>query len=253
MPALIDDPSAPTMYRQSGAQPYPQAGDALPSDITARPVTLRDGSQAIVYPFPSQSSVPPALLTYLASVFAAEIEAGDTYPLIEPMSPEAFSKYWLQNFAAIMIANPNGDLPTSTLPPSTNLDWSTLTLGTFYIKPNYPGRSSHICNAGFLVSPSARGKGVGRTLGEAYLDYAPRLGYSYSVFNLVYETNTASLRIWDGLGFERIGRIPRCGNLKSYPGRLVDAVVYGKDLTQGGEKDVGMVDGEKGEPEVRGV
>lgn len=54
-------------------------------------------------------------------------------------------------------------------------------------------------------------------------------GYTYSVFNLVYETNTASTKIWDSLGFKRIGRVPSCGILKSYS-YPVDAIIYGRDL-----------------------
>jgi hypothetical protein len=57
-------------------------------------------------------------------------------------------------------------------------------------------------------------------------------GYTYSVFNLVYETNVASCRIWDALGFKRIGRVKGCGNLKSYPDTLIDAIIYGRDLAQ---------------------
>jgi len=51
----------------------------------------------------------------------------------------------------------------------------TLPLTFIPPQPNYPGRSSHICNAGFLVHESARGQGVGRILGEAYLKWAPEL------------------------------------------------------------------------------
>jgi len=54
-------------------------------------------------------------------------------------------------------------------------------------------------------------------------------GYIYSIFNLVYETNVASCKIWDGLGFERVGRVKMCGKLKSYD-YLVDAIIYGRDL-----------------------
>lgn len=50
------------------------------------------------------------------------------------------------------------------------------------------------------------------------------------MFNLVYETNVASIRIWEQLGFERIGRVKGCGQLRSYPGRLIDAIVFGRDL-----------------------
>jgi H2C2 zinc finger len=59
-------------------------------------------------------------------------------------------------------------------------------------------------------------------------------GYTYSVFNLVYETNTASTRIWDSLGFKRIGRVPACGNLRSST-EMVDAIIYGRDLGPDGE------------------
>lgn len=60
-------------------------------------------------------------------------------------------------------------------------------------------------------------------------------GYTYSVFNLVYESNVASCRIWDALGFKRIGRVKGCGNLKSYPDQLIDAIIYGRDLGPEGE------------------
>lgn len=52
----------------------------------------------------------------------------------------------------------------------------------------------------------------------------------YSVFNLVYETNVASIRIWDALGFKRIGRVKGAGNLRSSPHELVGAIIYGRDL-----------------------
>jgi hypothetical protein len=62
-----------------------------------------------------------------------------------------------------------------------------------------------------------------------------RQGYTYSVFNLVYETNVASCRIWDALGFKRIGRVKGCGNLRSHPDQLIDAIIFGRDLDPEGE------------------
>lgn len=50
------------------------------------------------------------------------------------------------------------------------------------------------------------------------------------MFNLVYESNVASCRIWDALGFKRIGRIPDSGKLRSCPEKLVDAIIYGRSL-----------------------
>ncbi|KAH8165211.1 hypothetical protein CIB48_g3021 [Xylaria polymorpha] len=229
MPAIMDDPSAPTIHRVSGEPPYPDPNKPalLPTNIRPRQVTLRDRQTiATVVPFVSREQVPPSLLRYLADQFAKEIEGGDTYPMIDPMPFEKFSAYWLQNFAGIMLLG-QIDSPDEVV---EGKDWSHECLGSFYIKPNYPGRSSHVCNAGFLVTDAVRNRGVGRLMGETYLDWAPKLGYSYSVFNLVYETNVASCRIWDALGFKRIGRVKGCGNLKSYPDRLVDAIIYGRDL-----------------------
>ena len=40
----------------------------------------------------------------------------------------------------------------------------------------------------------------------------------------------ASCRIWDSLGFKKIGRVKGCGNLRSFPDQLVDAIQYGRDL-----------------------
>ncbi|KAI2470738.1 hypothetical protein F4781DRAFT_421134 [Annulohypoxylon bovei var. microspora] len=231
MPAIMDDPSSPTIYRVTGLTPFPDPNKPeLPSNVLPRQVTLRDRQTiATVVPFASRDQVPISLLSYLSDQFAKEIEGGDTYPMVDPMPLDKFSAYWFQNCAGIMLL---GQIE-SAADVVNGMDWSRECLGSFYIKPNYPGRSSHVCNGGFLVTEAARNRGVGRLMGESYLDWAPKLGYSYSVFNLVYETNVASCKIWDALGFKRIGRVKGCGSLKSYPDRLIDAIIYGRDLGPG--------------------
>lgn len=92
-------------------------------------------------------------------------------------------------------------------------DWEKVYAFSYYIKPNYPGRSSHLCNAGFVVPPATRGLGLGGVAGKSFLSYAPRCGYRGSVFNLVYQTNEASVKIWERLGFEKVGKIPDAGRL----------------------------------------
>jgi len=37
---------------------------------------------------------------------------------------------------------------------------------SYYIKPNYQGRSSHVCNGGFVVPESSRGLGIGGIAGR---------------------------------------------------------------------------------------
>ena len=236
MPAVMDDPTGPTLYRVSGPAPFPDPGSpGLPADILPRQVTLRDRQTvATIVPFASRHQLPPSLLVYLCDQLNREIDGGDTYPMMEPFGVDGFADYWFQTFGAVMLL---GNLEGAD-DVAEGRDWSKECLGSFFIKPNYPGRSSHICNASFIVTDGSRNRGVGRLMGEAYLDWAPRLGYTYSVFNLVYETNVASIRIWDALGFKRIGRVKACGNLRSHPDRLIDAIIYGRDLgNAGGDAD----------------
>ncbi|KAF2196559.1 hypothetical protein GQ43DRAFT_404837 [Delitschia confertaspora ATCC 74209] len=233
MPAMLEDPTAPVIYRSSGVMPYPNPGGALPVGILPRQITLRDRvTTATLIPFANPAQVPITLLAYLSDQLNREIEKGDTYPMDQRMPLEAFGPYWFGLFGAVMLLGEIHSVEEVHEMASMGRDWEKECLGSFYIKPNYPGRSSHVCNGGFLVTDGARNRGVGRLMGETYLEWAPKLGYTYSVFNLVYETNVVSCKIWDALGFKRIGRVKGAGNLKSYPGDFVDAIIYGRDLGQ---------------------
>ncbi|PSN69363.1 histone acetyltransferase-like protein [Corynespora cassiicola Philippines] len=220
MPAMLDDPTSPLLKH----------GVAAPN-FAPKVVTLKDNSTATIVPFTALSQAPASLVSFLCGQLAAEIERGDTYPMLEPMPLATFGPYWFGNFAAAIFL---GEIKSvEEVGNMEAADWSSICLGSFYVKPNYPGRSSHVCNAGFLVTEASRNRGVGKTLGRAYLEWAPKLGYTYSVFNLVYETNVASCRIWDSLGFERIGRVKKCGRLRSFPEKKIDAIIYGYDFEQG--------------------
>jgi len=87
------------------------------------------------------------------------------------MSVETFGKYWFQNFGAVMLLGEVNDVQAL----EGRVDWEKACMGSFYVKPNYPGRSSHVCNGGFLVTDAARNRGVGRLMGEGYLEWAPQL------------------------------------------------------------------------------
>jgi hypothetical protein len=177
MPAMLDDPTAPTIHRVSGDAPYPQLGDnKLPENIFPKQVTLRDRiTTATLLPCKTADHVPRQLLTNLCETLNQEIEKGDTYPMVEPLSVQAFGTYWFQSFGAIMVMGDIDGLASLHEMERNGADWSKLCLGSFYVKPNYPGRSSHVCNGGFIVTDAARNKGVGRLMGEGYLEWAPRL------------------------------------------------------------------------------
>ncbi|KIM40288.1 hypothetical protein M413DRAFT_176172 [Hebeloma cylindrosporum] len=185
----------------------------------------------------------PGLLEYLGGVFAKEVEDGMTYPQEGEMTQETFETYFFAAdvFVAI-IGGKSREITTSGAQELLNIGietekagrtWNECIAGYYYIKPNYPGRSSHICNAGFVVPPAHRGSGFGALLAKSYVHYAPLLGYQASVFNLVYVNNIASVKLWERLGFSKAGRIPRAGRLRTKDGigeEYVDAWVFYKSF-----------------------
>lgn len=187
---------------------------------------LKDGTPVTLLPFNSYEETPANIVNAIFELFNAIIEEGTTYVQEEPVNMEQFLSYYFPHFVAVMV---KGTVPAEDrlrkdldIGPGGAHEF----LGCFYIKPNYIGRSSHVCNAGFLVSFSHRGQSCGSVMGRNFLKWAPLLGFKSSVFNLVYETNVASCRIWDNLGFERIGRVKKAGRMKGQK-ELVDAVMFG--------------------------
>ncbi|KAG8816771.1 hypothetical protein FRC17_000179 [Serendipita sp. 399] len=142
-----------------------------------------------------------------------------TYPQEAGMTKEEFESYFFARdvFVGIGFKDELQDVTISSKQlegverAQMGREWMDALAGFYYVKPNYPGHSSHICNAGFVVPVSARGLGLGYLLGQSYLQYAPLLGYRGSIFNLVYADNPASLKIWDNLGFQRVGIVPGAG------------------------------------------
>ncbi|KAJ3504458.1 hypothetical protein NLJ89_g7920 [Agrocybe chaxingu] len=185
----------------------------------------------------------PGLIEYLGDVFAQVVEDGMTYPQEEPLTQEAFEAHFFAADAFVGITGKSlkadvvdGGYQAADIDAERNgRTWEEAVAGCYYVKPNYPSRSSHICNAGFIVPPTQRGTGCGSALSRSYVHYAPRLGYHGSVFNLVYVNNTASVRLWEKLGFTKAGRIPQAGRLKKKDGtgeEYVDAWVFYKNFLQ---------------------
>ncbi len=86
--------------------------------------------------------------------------------------------------------------------------------GTFMMKDNFPDLGSHVVNAGYMTSPGASGKGVGRAMCEFSLKEAKRLGYKAMQFNMVVKSNERAVKIWKKMGFDIIGEVPDAFNHK---------------------------------------
>jgi len=124
-------------------------------------------------------------------IFHAVVAGGDTYVFDPNISRRKALAYWLDPKTRCYVAL--SDLGM---------------IGSYILKANQPGLGSHVANAGFMVSPSARGRGIGRAMAEHCLHEARRLGFRAMQFNFVVATNETALRLWKDLGFKIAGTLP---------------------------------------------
>jgi len=82
-------------------------------------------------------------------------------------------------------------------------------VGTFYLVANQPGLGEHVANAGYMVHPAFRGRGIAQEMCRFSLEEARRLGFSAMQFNAVVSTNTVAVKLWERLGFTIIGIVPK--------------------------------------------
>ena len=144
-------------------------------------------------------------------IFRATVAPGDSF-VYDPNTPrEEAMAYWFAKGTRTYVAEENGRI-----------------VGSYILRDNRPGLGNHVSNAGFMVDPSARRSGIGRTMGEHALNEARRLGYRAMQFNFVISTNESAVRLWQQLGFRIIGTLP--GAFRHSRKGLVDAYVMFRSL-----------------------
>lgn len=139
------------------------------------------------------------------------IDRGDTY-VFDPTTPrDEMIEYWFAPNKYVYVAEENAEV-----------------VGTFLIVQNQPGLGDHVANAAYMVSPKARGKGIGRKLGEFSIEEAKRLGFAAMQFNFVVSSNIAAVELWKGLGFNIVGTVPNAFRHKQ--NGLTDAFIMYREL-----------------------
>jgi GNAT superfamily N-acetyltransferase len=132
--------------------------------------------------------------------FDATVRAGETYAYPLDLTSEQARELWtLRPPGQTVVHEGDGRI-----------------LGSATMGPNRPGRGSHVGTASFMVAPEARGRGVGRALGEYVVQWHRDRGFRAIQFNAVVETNIAAVRLWQSLGFEIIGTVPEAFDSRAH-------------------------------------
>jgi len=152
----------------------------------------------------------PALWPILRGV----IRAGTTYAIDSKITEEAARIMWMDAPRATYLVAKGDEI-----------------LGTYYIKTNHAGGGAHVCNCGYMVAELARGQGVAAQMCVHSQSQALALGYLAMQFNLVLSTNIGAIHLWEKLGYETVGLLPRA--FQHPTEGLVDARVMYKWLEAG--------------------
>src|SRR4051812_45451840 len=120
------------------------------------------------------------------------ISAGETYALPRDLGEADAIAYWTGPDRETFVAEKDG-----------------LILGTYYLRPNQLGGGSHVANCGYMTAAEATGRGVARRMCEHSLQQARDRGFRAMQFNFVVASNERAIRLWQGLGFGTVGRLPQ--------------------------------------------
>ena len=115
--------------------------------------------------------------------------AGDTYAMDVPQSLEETREFWSDQHVVVAA---DGDT----------------VLGSAKMGPNRPAQGAHVGTASFIVGSRARGRGIGRAMGEYAVEWHRANGFAAIQFNAVVSTNTGAIKLWESLGFTTIGVVP---------------------------------------------
>jgi ribosomal protein S18 acetylase RimI-like enzyme len=162
----------------------------------------------------------PQVWAVLEPVF----RAGETYPVPLDIDEADARRLWTSPPKAVFVAV-EGTRGTI--------------VGTYYLRPNFDGPGSHVCNCGYVVAEAARGRGVATRMCEHSQSEAVARGYRAMQYNLVVSANERAVQLWKAMGFAIVGTLP--GAFRHPALGFVDAYVMFKELAEpaGGPRSSG--------------
>jgi GNAT superfamily N-acetyltransferase len=230
---LFSQISRKSKLNHNMAYPAADSGPRLDIQLKSVPLvtTLRnrpDGSSGAAPPVVILDRHTAADVPHMRALLNhAIVEHGHSYPLRGALTDAQFAAYFTSHDTFVLrLAVPRASDQTEC---GGRYNFGRALVGCVHIKPNFPGRCDHICNGAFLVVPAWQRCGAAMLLGRRFQLLAHELGYDSSMFNLVFTANQPSVRLWDQLGYDRVGVVARAGRLGKHDA-MSDAIVFTCDL-----------------------
>ena len=153
----------------------------------------------------------PADLPGMIEMWNEVVEAGDAFPQEEPLTPESGATFFASQTHTGVAVDDDGTV-----------------LGLYILHPNNVGRCGHIANASYAVRSLCRGRHLGEKLVLDCLAQAKAHGFGILQFNAVVEGNVHARHLYERLGFQQLGTIPRGFRMKD--GTFANICPYYKEV-----------------------
>ena len=136
------------------------------------------------------------------------VEDGEAFPQMELLTEKTGDEFFRgQSFTGIAYDEDTGEIA-----------------GLYILHPNNIGRCGHICNASYAVRRDLRGQHTGEKLVTHCMQKGKELGFRILQFNAVVASNRYALRLYEKLGFIRLGTIP--GGFLMKDGHYEDIILH---------------------------
>ena len=132
----------------------------------------------------------PADIPAMTAIWNQVVEEGNAFPQLETLRPDEAEKFFASQSFCGVAEGQDG------------------IAGMYILHPNNVGRCGHLSNASYAVDKHCRGGGVGELLVRHSIQAAAGLGFRVLQFNVVVAANLPAIRLYEKLGFQRLGTIP---------------------------------------------
>ncbi len=152
----------------------------------------------------------PTDLRAMAEIWNEVVEQGEAFPQENTLTLDGAAAFFgTQSFCGV--CENNGEL-----------------VGLYILHPNNVGRCGHIANASYAVRSDRRGMHIGEALVSDSIERCRALGFGILQFNAVVADNAPALKLYEKLGFVRLGVIPK--GFRKKDGSFADIIPHYYDV-----------------------
>ncbi len=152
----------------------------------------------------------------MVRIWNEAVSEGDSLPQTKPLTEKSAQDFFSSQ-----------TITCTAVDKSTNV-----VVGLYILHPDGVGHCGHIANASYVVWSVMRHKGIGRKMVEHSLKTTRKSGFRILRFNAVVGTNLTAQKLYESMGFKKLGTLPEGFRKDSENGHeYIDTIMYYHDLS----------------------